>query len=222
MIKKFFLNFPWLKLILFYIWECFIVSIIDLSNTNNSIILPLLDVGIILGGLGVVLFRKIIYSALLLGFVFVCVALLYLLLNADFLAAAQVLVYVGAINVLIVFAIMLINNPEIEKKQTWTLGNGMSSILAIGLFSLLTNMILTTPWMEIISIEDRESVFLKEKIVGNVDTIGIHLLTDLLLPFELLSVLLLVALVGAIVIARKDISKELDTTVSRELDIFNR
>nr|YP_009256928.1 subunit 6 of NADH-plastoquinone oxidoreductase [Roya obtusa]ANI25931.1 subunit 6 of NADH-plastoquinone oxidoreductase [Roya obtusa] len=198
------------------------MSIIDLSNTNNSIILPLLDVGIILGGLGVVLFRKIIYSALLLGFVFVCVALLYLLLNADFLAAAQVLVYVGAINVLIVFAIMLINNPEIEKKQTWTLGNGMSSILAIGLFSLLTNMILTTPWMEIISIEDRESVFLKEKIVGNVDTIGIHLLTDLLLPFELLSVLLLVALVGAIVIARKDISKELDTTVSRELDIFNR
>jgi len=92
------------------------MNMVSLPETINSPILYFLDIGIILGGFGVVFFGKIIYSALFLGFVFVCVALLYLLLNADFLAAAQVLIYVGAINVLIVFAIMLVNKPE--KKTT--------------------------------------------------------------------------------------------------------
>ena len=87
------------------------MSIIALPEESLSLTW-LLDIGIVLGALGVVFLRKIIYSALLLGLVFVCVALWYLLLNADFLAAAQVLIYVGADNVLIVFAIMLVNKPE--------------------------------------------------------------------------------------------------------------
>ena len=95
------------------------MNMVSFSETINSPGVFLLDLGIVLGGLGVVFFRKIIYSALFLGIVFTCVALLYLLLNADFLAAAQILIYVGAINVLIVFAIMLINKPEtkINKKK---------------------------------------------------------------------------------------------------------
>ncbi|KAG6540758.1 hypothetical protein Mapa_017896 [Marchantia paleacea] len=71
-----------------------------------------LESGLILGSLGVVLFTNIVYSALFLGFVFVCISLLYLLLNADFVAAAQILIYVGAVNVLIVFAVMLINKKQ--------------------------------------------------------------------------------------------------------------
>jgi NAD(P)H-quinone oxidoreductase subunit 6 len=111
-----------------------------LPETINSPILYFLDIGIILGGLGVVFFGKIIYSALFLGIVFVCVALLYLLLNADFLAAAQVLIYVGAINVLIVFAIMLVNKPEKEtiKKQI-TFGDILSGIFVFGLFAFSNN-----------------------------------------------------------------------------------
>ena len=67
---------------------------------------------IVLGALGVVLLSNIVYSAFLLGGVFLAVAGLYLLLNASFVAAAQVLVYVGAVNVLILFAIMLVNKKE--------------------------------------------------------------------------------------------------------------
>lgn len=62
--------------------------------------------------LGVVLLANIVYSAFLLGGVFISVAGLYLLLNASFVAAAQVLIYVGAVNVLILFAIMLVNKRQ--------------------------------------------------------------------------------------------------------------
>ena len=124
------------------------MNMVFFSETINSPILYFLDIGIVLGGLGVVFFRKIIYSALFLGIVFVCVALLYLLLNADFLAAAQILIYVGAINVLIVFAIMLINKPgnEITEKKI-TFGDFLSGFSVLGLFIFLIFMILNTPWI---------------------------------------------------------------------------
>jgi NAD(P)H-quinone oxidoreductase subunit 6 len=185
------------------------MSIIHLPESPQLPLILLLDLGIILGGLGVVLLRKIIYSALLLGLVFICVALFYLLLNADFLAAAQVLIYVGAVNVLIVFAIMLVNKPQTETTKRWTLGDGMSSIVSISLLALLITMISTTPWEQLlpVSLQNQEN-----PVLGRVDTIGVHFLTDLLLPFELLSVLLLVALVGAITIARKEVPITVDTT----------
>lgn len=170
-------------------------------------LLYFLDIGILLGGLGVVFFGKIIYSALFLGIVFVCVALLYLLLNADFLAAAQVLIYVGAINVLIVFAIMLVNKPEKEiNRKRITFGDILSGIFVLGLFLFLIIMILNTTWIQPTSLNKEFGRFTAQSI----DIIGIHLLTDLLLPFELLSILLLVALVGAITIARKDISPKIE------------
>ena len=181
------------------------MNMVFFSETINSPILYFLDIGIVLGGLGVVFFRKIIYSALFLGIVFVCVALLYLLLNADFLAAAQILIYVGAINVLIVFAIMLINKPgnEITEKKI-TFGDFLSGFSVLGLFIFLIFMILNTPWILPTSI-------IKEfdPSAQSINIIVIHLLTDLLLPFELLSILLLVALVGAITIARKEINTKI-------------
>jgi NAD(P)H-quinone oxidoreductase subunit 6 len=178
-----------------------------LTETVNDLnpIVYVLDLGILLGGLGVVFWRKIIYSALFLGLVFVCIALQYLLLNADFLAAAQVLIYVGAINVLIVFAIMLINKPdnqEMEKNRTF--GDIWSGLSIFGLFSFLIFMIINTTWIKPSGVvKNVESSF------QSVDIIGIHFLTDLLLPFELLSLLLLVALVGSITLARKEISTKI-------------
>ena len=73
------------------------------------------------GALGVVLLENIVYSAFLLGIVFVSIAGLYILLNAGFVAAAQVLVYVGAVNVLILFGIMLVNKrqPFDPMKGAW-------------------------------------------------------------------------------------------------------
>ena len=84
----------------------------SIAVTTQLICFSILSLIIIVGSLGVVLLESIVYSAFLLGGVFMSVAGLYLLLNASFVAAAQVLVYVGAINVLILFAIMLVNKKR--------------------------------------------------------------------------------------------------------------
>jgi NAD(P)H-quinone oxidoreductase subunit 6 len=181
------------------------MNMLDIDDTTNWFLVSLLNIGILLGALGVVFLRKIIYSALLLGFVFVCVALWYLLLSADFLAAAQVLIYVGAVNVLIVFAIMLVNTPNIQSKKEWAMGDLLASSVFFGLFGFLTTMILNTDWYNIQTIEMPARETLNTNTINSIEIIGIHILTDMLLPFELLSILLLVALAGAITIARKDI-----------------
>lgn len=178
------------------------MNMLSIPDGPNLAIICFLDMGIILGALGVVFLRKIIYSALLLGLVFICVALWYLLLNADFLAAAQVLIYVGAVNVLIVFAIMLVNKPSAEITTKNTIGDILAGSIFIGLFGFLTNVIITIPWqnLTVIQVEHPND----SNRLDSIDIIGIHILTDLLLPFELLSILLLVGLAGAITIARKE------------------
>lgn len=168
----------------------------NFSESTRSTLFMLIELAILVGSLGVVLLPKVIYSALLLGFVFIGVALLYLLLNADFLAAAQVLIYVGAVNVLIVFAIMLVSGPDMRVAQkSKTTGEIVTALTLSGLLVFLITTVFTTSW----NLTENTAL----PLMDNVNTIGIHLLTDLLLPFELLSLLLLVALVGAITIARK-------------------
>ncbi len=144
--------------------------------------------------LGVVWAPSIVYSGFLLGGVFLSMAGLYLLLNADFVAAAQVLIYVGAVNVLILFAIMLVNRrytfPPL--KLGW-LRNGVTALVCLGLFALLTAVALNTPW-QLEPIQPSSSTLV----------MGGHFFSDYLLPFELASVLLLMALIGAIVLARRE------------------
>jgi NAD(P)H-quinone oxidoreductase subunit 6 len=146
--------------------------------------------------LGVVLLNNIVYSAFLLGGVFVSISGLYILLNAGFVAAAQILIYVGAVNVLILFGIMLVNKRQEFKPvpNAW-LGQAATALVCVGLFALLSTMVLATPW-EIST----------EAIAGDNSTlvIGQHFFSDFLLPFELASILLLMALVGAIVLARRE------------------
>ncbi len=146
--------------------------------------------------LGVVLLSNIVYSAFLLGGVFISIAGLYLLLNAGFVAAAQVLVYVGAVNVLILFGIMLVNKQEDFKPiaRAW-IGKVATGAVCVGLFALLTTMVLGTPWALSSDVPAGD---------GATVLIGIHLFSDFLLPFELASVLLLMALVGAIILARRE------------------
>jgi NAD(P)H-quinone oxidoreductase subunit 6 len=146
--------------------------------------------------LGVVLLSNIVYSAFLLGGVFVSIAGMYLLLNADFVAAAQVLIYVGAVNVLILFAIMLVNKREdfTPFPNAWV-RKAITGIVSVGVFALLSTMVLATPWP-----------FSASPTPGNrsIESIGQHFFTDFLLPFELASVLLLMAMVGAIILARRE------------------
>ncbi|MGF1490950.1 MAG: NADH-quinone oxidoreductase subunit J [Microcoleaceae cyanobacterium] len=153
--------------------------------------------------LGVVLLRNIVYSAFLLGAVFMSIAGMYLLLNADFVAAAQVLIYVGSVNVLILFGIMLVNKRQDFRvlPKAW-IRKVATGIVCVGLFALLGSMVLSTPW----SVQPVVTAVGGSSIV----TIGQHFFSDFLLPFELASVFLLMAMVGAIVLARRDFVPDIE------------
>nr|YP_009645974.1 NdhG [Stoneobryum bunyaense]QBX99062.1 NdhG [Stoneobryum bunyaense] len=183
----------------------------------HEIIFFFLEIGVIIGSLGVVLLNNIVYSAFFLGLVFFCISLLYFALNADFVAAAQILIYVGAVNVLIVFAVMLINKPDSLKIfPSWTLGDKITFLICLSLFSLLVTIILNTPWFNITLLTESKPL-LEIDFTKNVQRIGYLLLTQFLLPFELLSIVLLVALIGAIFLARRE--NLIKTKEKKELQI---
>nr|YP_009689474.1 NADH-plastoquinone oxidoreductase subunit 6 [Ypsilandra yunnanensis]QEL51984.1 NADH-plastoquinone oxidoreductase subunit 6 [Ypsilandra yunnanensis] len=175
----------------------------DLSGPIHNILVVFLGSVIILGGLGVVLFTNPIYSAFSLGLVLVCISLLYIPSNSYFVAAAQLLIYVGAINVLIIFAVMFMNGSEYSiHSSLWTVGDGVTSLVCISiLFSLITT-IPDTSWYGILW-TTRPNQILEQDLIINVQQIGIHLSTDFYLPFELISIILLVSLIGAITMARQ-------------------
>ncbi len=177
----------------------------DLAQGVQLVSCAILTVMMIGAALGVVLLSNIVYSAFLLGGVFISMSGFYLLLNADFVAAAQILVYVGAVNVLILFAIMLVNKREdfapIAKR--W-IRNAATGLVCVGLFALLSTMVLITPW----SLATESAVLGEATVVE----IGKHFFSDFLLPFELASVLLLMAMVGAIILARRDFIPEVSKT----------
>ncbi|HEY9844897.1 MAG TPA: NADH-quinone oxidoreductase subunit J [Candidatus Caenarcaniphilales bacterium] len=173
----------------------------NLAEGVQVVSFGLLSVMMIGSALGVVLLESIVYSAFLLGGVFISIAGLYLLLNADFVAAAQVLIYVGAVNVLILFAIMLVNKQENFARISgrWV-RESATALVCIGLFTLLGTMIVKTQWF----ISSSGAAPRTESSV----LIGEHFFSDFLLPFELASILLLMALVGAVVLARREFLEE--------------
>ncbi|WP_172642195.1 NADH-quinone oxidoreductase subunit J [Cylindrospermum stagnale] len=168
----------------------------NLAEGVQFVSFSVLGVMMIGAALGVVLFSNIVYSAFLLGGVFISMAGIYLLLNGDFVATAQVLIYVGAINVLILFAIMLVNKrqPFATLPTAWV-RTVITAVVSLGLFALLSTMVLATPWANTTLPATRES---------SIVLIGEHFFTDFLLPFELASILLLIAMVGAIILARRE------------------
>lgn len=172
----------------------------NLAEGVQIVSFGILSVMMLGAALGVVLLANVVYSAFLLGGTFVSVAGLYLLLNADFVATAQVLIYVGAVNVLILFAIMLVNKQQDFAPVKGTLLRKVATgVVCIGLFALLTTMVVATPW-----------AISPEVAAGGeaIYHIGEHFFSDFLLPFELASVLLLIALVGAVILARREFLPE--------------
>jgi NAD(P)H-quinone oxidoreductase subunit 6 len=169
---------------------------VTLAEGVQLVSFGILTVTLLGAALGVVLFNNIVYSAFLLGGVFISVSGLYLLLNASFVAAAQILIYVGAINVLIVYAIMLVNKKQdfAPLPNLW-LRRGVTAAVCLGLFLLLSTTILSTSWPTSTAIAAGDDATV---------LIGKHFFSDFLLPFELASVLLLMAMIGAIVLARKE------------------
>nr|YP_010881310.1 NADH-plastoquinone oxidoreductase subunit 6 [Fossombronia foveolata]WIA67263.1 NADH-plastoquinone oxidoreductase subunit 6 [Fossombronia foveolata] len=176
-----------------------------LPESFYEVIFTVLDSSLILASLGIVSTSNIVYSAFLLGFVSAGIALPYLLLDADFVAAAQILIYVGAVNILIVFAVMPINKKESNGFfMSWTIGDGIASGICISIFYLLSNVISNTSWSEIYSITQSNNNNGEFVLTSSIRRIGSEFLTEFLVPFELVSIILLVALVGAIALAREE------------------
>nr|YP_010186836.1 NADH dehydrogenase subunit 6 [Congea tomentosa]QVL24475.1 NADH dehydrogenase subunit 6 [Congea tomentosa] len=175
----------------------------DLPGPIHDFLLVFLGSGLILGSLAVVLLPNPIYSAFSLGLVLFCISLFYILSNSYFVAAAQLLIYVGAINVLIIFAVMFMSGSEYYKDfHLWTVGDGITSMVCTSLFISLITTIPDTSWYGIIW-TTKSNQILEQDLISNSQQIGIHLATDFFLPFELISIILLVALIGAIAIARQ-------------------
>lgn len=138
--------------------------------------------------------RNIIHAAFALLFTFSGVAGLYVLLNADFLAVTQLLIYVGGILILLIFGVMLTTNMTNVELSTQTLKSLPATIIVAVISALLVSTMLTTKWK---TGEELQSD-------STIEQIGEFLLTKYLLPFEIASIVLLIALVGAAFLARRD------------------
>ncbi|MGH7826205.1 MAG: NADH-quinone oxidoreductase subunit J family protein [Candidatus Binatia bacterium] len=142
--------------------------------------------------------RNIIYSAFSLLGTFAGVAGLYIFLAADFVAAVQVLIYVGGILILILFAVMLthrITDVEITNRAA----GRIPALIVLGIFfALLVQAVRETPWVKV-----KELVY-----EPTTSKIGDLFLEEYLLPFELASLVLLAAMIGAVVLSRKEIKKQ--------------
>lgn len=150
----------------------------------------------------VIVQRNPVASAIYLIITFFCLAGIYLLLNAQFIAIIQVLVYAGAIMVLFLFVIMLLN---LEKEKKIITRHRLQKVLGVFLGVILLaqiGMIFNS-----VLLEGGKGNFPPEKVaaIGNTEVMARLLFTDFLLPFEITSVLLLVAIIGAIVLAKKQI-----------------
>ena len=139
--------------------------------------------------------RSPVTSAMFLVLTIVSLAALFVLLHAFFLAAVQVLVYAGAVIVLFLFVIMLLDLREEERRPLRGLALIGGGVLAVAVAVLLGSAFAGLP-------EASGSPVLE----GTTRPLGRMLFTDYLLPFEILSVLLLVAMVGAVLLSKKDLS----------------
>jgi NADH-quinone oxidoreductase subunit J len=148
-------------------------------------------------GLAVVAQRNPLYSAISLIGVFISLACLYVMLAAPFIAAVQVIVYAGAIMVLVVFVIMLLNIQEEEHRRQRL---KFLVPVAIGLAAVLIAEVAFI----LVSVQESHVVPTSSvSDVGVTQSIGTALFTRYLLPFEITSILLLMAIVGAMTLARR-------------------
>ena len=143
---------------------------------------------------GVVTSKNIVHSALYLALSFAGVAVLYVLMNADFLAAVQLLIYMGAVCIMVVFAVMLTLRGEVcesnPENRSWLAGLLISAsvfvVIGIVIYSNADWRVLAEPWTS----------------GGSAEDMSLLLLTRFMIPFEAVAVLLTVALVGAVILAK--------------------
>jgi NADH-quinone oxidoreductase subunit J len=148
----------------------------------------------------VVTARHIFHAALYLACTLALLAVVYLLMQAEFVAVVQVLVYVGAVIVLIIFAVMLtaqIGDAKVEQTNRLALPAALGAAAA---FLALSRALQTAPWDKAAAAAAQQG----PAPVSNLQAVGQALMGDYVFPFELIALILFTALVGAVLIARKD------------------
>jgi NADH-quinone oxidoreductase subunit J len=159
-------------------------------------------------GVGVIALKNPVHAALSLLTTFLMVAVLFVIRHAEFLAAVQVLVYAGGIMVLFLFVIMLVNvkgvQPESAFLTRWAPLAIVGGVLVGALLALLVLLgVLATGSGDAAALQTVDG-----QLVGNTEAVGITLYTTYLVPFEIVSVVLLVAMIGAIIFGRRDAGLE--------------
>jgi NADH-quinone oxidoreductase subunit J len=179
----------------------------------------------------VVAMRNPVHSALFLLLTFLCVAVLFVIKSAEFVAAVQVLVYAGGIMVLFLFVVMLINHRELpdEKLLTSLWMGGL--LVGVAIFAIFLFVVRPGPFADerpnaVKKLTTVKETYLaehptdpsklvrrtREKENRNAEAVGMELYTKYLVPFEVVSLFLLVAMIGAIVIGKRELSAEEEET----------
>lgn len=153
-----------------------------------------------------------LYSAISLVGVFIALSCIYVTLAAPFIAAVQILIYAGAIMVLVVFVIMLLNldddKPLNRLKYLYALGGGLGLVLLVQTFFIFYAV------MRAPNVPADQAMS-----AGKTLSIGQAMYTEYLLPVEIVGVLLLMAIIGAVILARRLTQPQLEVVVDREADL---
>ncbi|RMF83973.1 MAG: NADH-quinone oxidoreductase subunit J [Nitrospinota bacterium] len=160
----------------------------------------LLAAVMIFAAIKVVTAKNVVHGVLYLVLTFFCVAGVYILLYAEFLAAVQILIYASAMVILILFVLLLSNLQELQRLRQW---HGQWPVaLAIGGILLLE--VIVVLWRGLPSGGKPNAILAQLGGQTPTEGLGTVLFTDYLLPFEVASILLLAAMIGAIILARRD------------------
>jgi NADH-quinone oxidoreductase subunit J len=156
-----------------------------------------------------------LYSAISLVGVFIALSCLYVTLAAPFIAVVQILIYAGAIMVLVVFVIMLLNLDEDKRENRlgflYAIGGGLGLILLAQTFFIFY-AVMRAPQQEVNAAET----------AGKTMSIGQAMYTEYLLPVEIVGVMLLMAIIGGVVMSRRLNQEQIEAVVDKELELRNQ
>ena len=165
-----------------------------MSDFLNAGVFYLLAAVTLAGALGVVLAKKLVHAALLLTVTFIGVACLYFQLGADFLGAAQLMIYAGGVAVLIVLGVMLTRHTPGEETSPDNARWFAAPVAAALFFAVVSSAIYVTPFAEVAD----------APVASTIEALADLMLGEYVMTFELAATLLLAALVGAIVLAKEE------------------
>jgi len=150
---------------------------------------------IIGGAIFMLSFTKVVHMVVALAFTFLSLGGLYVMLQAEFVAFVQILIYAGAVSILMIFGIMMTRHERSDEPQPWTIQETLTAVGAVALFAIL-----------FFAIQDADILprHVLDPGEDNTRAIGEHIFTLRVLPFELVSLLLTVAFIGAIVLAKRE------------------